>query len=139
MPINYRIEKWREYHRPNPAMLRLILVGEGYNVFQWADRPEMIYATHKHDEDQSHWVVSGALELYIEEVGTFVLSAGDRDYLPANTYHSARVVSEEPVIYLVGEKLAVKKPKKRVAAVKKTKAPAYDSDDIEQFIKALYG
>jgi quercetin dioxygenase-like cupin family protein len=138
MPVNYRIEKWREYHAPNPAMLRYLLVKEGYNVFQWSDRPGMIFARHKHDEDQCHWIVAGSLEIHIEELGSFVLSPGDRDFLPAHTYHSARVISEEPVIYLVGAKISVKPVKKR-ASKKKKKEPEYDSDNIDDFIKSIYG
>lgn len=86
-------------------MLRHILESQGYAVFQWSDRPETVYGSHKHGEDQSHWIVSGKLELTVEAVGTFVLEPGDRDFMPANTYHTARVVSEETVVYLVGEKL----------------------------------
>lgn len=86
-------------------MLRHILVSEGYNVFPWVDQPEMVYGIHMHNEDQSHWVISGSLELTVERVGTFVLEAGDRDFMPARTYHSARVIGEEPVTYLIGEKL----------------------------------
>jgi quercetin dioxygenase-like cupin family protein len=85
-------------------MLRHILVSEGFRVYQWVDEPEAIYADHMHREDQSHWVISGALELTIERVGTFVLEAGDRDFMPAGTYHSARVIGEVPVTYLIGEK-----------------------------------
>lgn len=103
--MSYRIERWMQVYTPNPAMLRHILVSEGYRVFQWGDTPTSVYPLHKHPQDQSHWIVSGALELTIEKVGTFVLEPGDRDFLPANTYHSARVVSEESVIYLVGEKI----------------------------------
>jgi quercetin dioxygenase-like cupin family protein len=103
--MNYRIERWTQLYAPNPAMLRHILVTEGFRVYQWSDLPEAIYVNHKHAEEQSHWIVSGALELSIERIGTFVLEAGDRDFMPANTYHSARVVSEEPVVYLVGEKI----------------------------------
>lgn len=101
----YRIEKWAQIHAPNPAMLRLQMEREGYRVFQWGDRPEAVYALHKHDEDQSHWIVSGSLELSVERVGVFVLEAGDRDFMPAGTWHSARVVGEEPVVYLIGEKV----------------------------------
>jgi quercetin dioxygenase-like cupin family protein len=105
MGNQYRIERWREIYDPNPAMLRLTLVREGYRVYQWTDRAGMIYAVHKHSEDQTHWIVSGALEINVERVGIFTLEAGDRDFLPAEIYHSARVISEEPVIYLVGEKI----------------------------------
>jgi mannose-6-phosphate isomerase-like protein (cupin superfamily) len=102
---DYKIQRWREIYAPNAAMLRIVLEREGYRVYQWADRPEMAYGLHKHHEDQTHWIVSGALELTIEKVGTFTLEAGDRDFLPAETYHTARVVGEESVIYLVGEKI----------------------------------
>lgn len=101
----YRIERWKEVYAPNGAMLRFWMEREGYRVFQWGDRPEMTYALHKHDEDQSHWIISGKLELTIERVGTFTLEAGDRDFMPAGIWHSARVMSEEGVVYLVGEKL----------------------------------
>jgi quercetin dioxygenase-like cupin family protein len=105
MNKNYRIERWRQPFAPNPAMLRRVLESEGYAVFQWCDQPNAAYGLHKHGEDQAHWIVSGKLELTIEAVGTFVLAAGDRDFLPAHTYHTARVVSEEAVVYLIGEKL----------------------------------
>jgi quercetin dioxygenase-like cupin family protein len=101
----YRIERWTQIHAPNPAMLRHILVTEGFRVYQWSDRAEAVYGQHKHDEDQTHWIISGALELTIERVGTFTLEAGDRDFMPAGTYHSARVVGEESVVYLIGEKI----------------------------------
>ncbi|HEX8250656.1 MAG TPA: cupin domain-containing protein [Pyrinomonadaceae bacterium] len=105
MKAHYRIERWRQPFAPNPAMLRRVLESEGYAVFQWCDQPQAIYGLHKHGEEQSHWIVSGKLELMIEAVGTFVLAAGDRDFMPAHTYHTARVISEEAVVYLIGEKL----------------------------------
>jgi quercetin dioxygenase-like cupin family protein len=105
MRKQYRIEKWSEIYPPNAAMLRHILFTEGYKIFQWCDQPERSYAQHSHGEDQSHWIVSGALEVTVENYGTVLLEAGDRDFMPANTYHSARVIGEEPVIYLIGEKI----------------------------------
>jgi quercetin dioxygenase-like cupin family protein len=102
---NYRVERWKESHAPAAATLESQMKCEGYSVFQWSDRPQVTYALHKHERDQSHWIISGVLELTIEKVGTFVLRAGDRDFMPAGTYHSARVVSEEPVVYLIGEKI----------------------------------
>lgn len=103
--MTYRIERWKQPYAPNPAMLRHILVSEGYRVYQWSDTPNSVYPSHKHAEDQSHWIISGKLELTIENAGTFVLESGDRDFMPAETYHSARVVSEESVVYLIGEKI----------------------------------
>jgi quercetin dioxygenase-like cupin family protein len=106
MRTYYRIEQWKQVYAPNPAMLRRVLELEGYRVFQWSDQPEHFHGLHKHGEDQTHWIVSGRLEIMAEGFGTFVLEAGDRDFLPAHTYHTARVVSEEAVIYLIGEKKA---------------------------------
>ncbi|MEO6590054.1 MAG: cupin domain-containing protein [Pyrinomonadaceae bacterium] len=102
---HFRVEKWKEVYAPNAAMLRLILEREGHRVFQWSDQPEMIYGNHKHAEDQSHWIISGALELSVEGCGTYILETGDRDFLPAGTYHTARVLGKEAVIYLIGEKI----------------------------------
>ncbi len=101
----YRVERWKEVYKPNAAMLRKIMVDEGYRVYQWSDDPSAVYPVHKHENEQSHWIISGQLELTIENVGTFVLGPGDRDFMPAGTYHSARVVSSEPVVYLIGEKI----------------------------------
>lgn len=102
----YDIVRWPEPSAPNAAMLRLLMEREGYRVSQWADRPEMVYALHKHEADQSHWVVSGRLEVTVDRVGTFVLEAGDRDFMPAQTWHAARVLGDEPVVYLIGEKIS---------------------------------
>ena len=104
MPVGYRIERWQGRHSPNPAALRQVLTEEGYNVFQWCDRPNTVYGPHKHAEDQTHWVVSGAIELSIVGGQSFTLEAGDRDFMPAETYHAARVIGDEPVLYLIGEK-----------------------------------
>ncbi len=104
MSVPYRVERWNQNAAPNPAMLRHILVSEGYTVFQWGDSPGSIHPMHKHDSDQSHWVVSGSIEFNIERYGTVILEAGDRDFMPAGTYHSAKVLGDDHVIYLVGEK-----------------------------------
>lgn len=102
---DFRVERWNQTLAPNAAMLRLILEREGYRVYQWSDSPGMFYGSHKHGEDQSHWIISGALELTIEGFGTYVLESGDRDFLPAETYHTAQVLGEESVVYLIGEKI----------------------------------
>lgn len=104
---DYRVEKWGEDKAPNEVKLRNILVSEGYSVFRWSDSPNAVYGMHKHNNDQSHWIISGALELTIENAGTFVLEPGDRDFMPAGTFHAARVVSREPVVYLTGEKISM--------------------------------
>jgi len=100
----YKVQKWNRPHPPNSAGLRLELEAEGYTVFHLCDRPEMQYGLHKHSDDQCHWIISGSLEINIDHGGTFVLECGDRDLMPAETYHSARVLGDEPVVYLVGSR-----------------------------------
>ena len=76
---------------------------EGYKVFEWSDAPGTIYVPHAHAEDQSHWVVTGALKLIVEG-REYTLRAGDRDFLPSGTVHAARAEGPAPVIYLIGAK-----------------------------------
>lgn len=104
MAEKYRIDIWKEVYPPNPAMLRIKLEREGFRVTQWTDRPGAFYGLHKHGEDQSHWIISGSLEVTVNN-RAFVLTAGDRDFMPADTYHTARVVGDVPVFYLIGESI----------------------------------
>ncbi|HUF03467.1 MAG TPA: cupin domain-containing protein [Aridibacter sp.] len=103
MRIEHRVWRWEEIFAPNPAHLRYLMEKEGFTVFQWCDHPGACYGNHKHPEDQSHWIISGSLEIQIETLESVILEPGDRDYVPADAYHTARVIGEEPVIYLVGE------------------------------------
>ena len=98
-----QIERWNGVSPPNAARLRQELEREGYSVFQWSDAPGTKYGPHAHGEDQSHWIISGELELRVgHEI--YTLRAGDRDFLPADTIHSAFVPGDGPVTYLIGAK-----------------------------------
>jgi quercetin dioxygenase-like cupin family protein len=88
----------------NEAFCRQTLKDEGYSVIVWTDAPGAHYSRHEHAKDQSHWILRGHLELTVEGHGTFVLGPGDRDIMPAGTVHSARVIGNEPAVYLIGEK-----------------------------------
>jgi quercetin dioxygenase-like cupin family protein len=101
--MGLRIE--RSEGKADAKALRRQLESEGYSVFEWTDAPGTAYGRHSHAEDQSHCVISGRLELTVDDE-TYVLSAGDRDFLPANTVHSAFVPGDESVRYLIGAKYA---------------------------------
>jgi quercetin dioxygenase-like cupin family protein len=101
--MSIQVEKWSEQTPPSAQELKERLVSEGYSVFQWSDAPGTKYGPHAHGEDQSHWILSGELELRVG-YETYRLRAGDRDFLPANTMHSAFVPGNEPVTYLIGAK-----------------------------------
>ena len=101
--MTIRVERWGGAGRPDGLSLRERMESEGYSVFQWSDPPGRTYDEHTHPEDQSHWVLSGAITIGVgrEE---YTLGAGDRDFLAAGTIHTARVEGREPVVYLVGAK-----------------------------------
>ena len=101
--MSFEVEYWKGPGAPDARRLRRLLEFEGYTVYEWSDRHGTTYDAHSHPEDQSHWVISGALTLTVGGE-SYTLRAGDRDYLPAWTEHTARVEGEEPVIYLVGAK-----------------------------------
>jgi quercetin dioxygenase-like cupin family protein len=101
--MSIKVERWSDPNPPNPTESKSRLQAEGYAVFQWSDAPGTKYGPHSHAEDQSHWVLSGQLELRVGHE-TYTLRPGDRDYLPANTIHSAFVPGDEPVTYLIGAK-----------------------------------
>lgn len=98
-----RVDRWQRSEAPQERDLVRRLESEGYSVFRWSDPPGRTYAPHSHGEDQSHWVLDGSLALTVggEE---YVLGPGDRDFLPAGTVHAARVVGDEPVVYLIASK-----------------------------------
>ena len=110
----FSIQRWFQPHLPNPAMLLMLLAREGYSVQQWNERPGMLSGVQKFDGDKSHWVVSGSIEITIAaQVGmtgqvTYTLGVGDRDFIKAGTYFSKRILGDEMVLYLTGEKLAPK-------------------------------
>ena len=101
--MNLDIERWSESEPPDASELRKRMEAEGYSVSEWRDEAGTTYGAHSHAQDQSHWIISGALKFRVgwEE---YTLRAGDRDYLPANTEHSASVSGNEAVIYLIGVK-----------------------------------
>ena len=101
--MSIQVERWSEATPPDPQEIKTHMGNEGYSVFQWSDAPGTKYGPHAHGEDQSHWILSGELELRVG-YETYILGPGDRDFLPANTMHSAVVPGDQPVTYLIGAK-----------------------------------
>lgn len=101
--MSFSIQRWTQSEAPNGNELRGVLVSEGYSVFEWSDAPGTTYEPHAHDDDQSHWIITGALQLTVAGE-TYTLEAGDRDFLPAQTTHAAFVPGNIPVRYLIGSK-----------------------------------
>ncbi|MBD0369393.1 MAG: cupin domain-containing protein [Pyrinomonadaceae bacterium] len=99
--MSLKVVRWGKEEEPGAEELRAALEQEGYHVFEWSDAPGTHYSAHRHAEDQSHWIITGELELRVQGE-TYTLQAGDRDFLPAGTVHSAFVPGTVPVRYLIG-------------------------------------
>lgn len=104
MGKEYSIVKWTQADPPEADTLHKSMISEGYDVFKWSDGPHTVYDMHSHQDDQSHWIISGRFGLTIKGVGKFTLEPGDRDFMPAGTRHSARVNGGKAVYYLIGAK-----------------------------------
>ncbi|HEX8097941.1 MAG TPA: hypothetical protein VF507_07890, partial [Pyrinomonadaceae bacterium] len=63
--MSIRVERWSENVEPDARELRRRLEADGYSVMEWSDAAGTRYEPHAHAEDQSHVVVSGALELRV--------------------------------------------------------------------------
>lgn len=109
----YRVEKWKEVYAPNRAALRAMLAAERFEISQLFAKPNAVCGWNKHPFERSHWIISGALRITIEKVGAFVLQAGDRDFIPAETHYAIEAVGDEPVLYFVGIKIEAEEKKKR--------------------------
>ena len=104
MADEYSVVRWSSKGQPESRHLLEILISEGYDPFEWSDNAGTIYEMHFHLEEQSHWIISGSLELTIDTGDKFILGAGDRDFMPAGIQHSARVVGDNAVRYLIGSR-----------------------------------
>ena len=100
----YSVVRWPAGDLPDPGRLRQAMIDERYDVIEWSDNPGTVYEMHFHLEDQSHWIISGSLELTIDTGDKFILEPGDRDFMPAGTRHSARVIGNSAVRYLIGSR-----------------------------------
>ena len=69
--MDFRIERWKNNYAPNPAMLRFLMEREGFAVIQCGGRNEAVFIKCKDAENQSRWVVSGSLEVTVDNIGTY--------------------------------------------------------------------
>lgn len=101
--MSIRVERWTKASAPDPTELRKQMETEGYTVSEHNEAPGTVHEPHDHSTDQSLWIISGSAQLRVGDE-QYTLNAGDRDYLPAHTEHSAIVLGEEMVVYLNGVK-----------------------------------
>jgi hypothetical protein len=63
--LSLNVERWDGSELPEAHVLRKRMEAEGYSVFESRDAAGTSYGPHSHAEDQSHWIVSGALTLRV--------------------------------------------------------------------------
>jgi quercetin dioxygenase-like cupin family protein len=71
----------------------------GWWPVAWRDAPGDVYEAHKHDADQTLYLVEGSLELQVAG-NTIRLEPGDKLELPAFTVHTAK--APEGATYIIG-------------------------------------
>ena len=92
--------RWSDQHSDADA-LKQQLTSEGFDAYQWTGRPGGAYLDYIHTQDEVVCVLSGTAAVKVaDEHGT--VEPGDRMDVPANTYHSITVTSEEPFVVLTG-------------------------------------
>ena len=101
--MSFEVKRWQDTQPPDVVRLRRRLESEGFTVSEYTDAPGNVYDSHSHEDDQTHWIISGEAEFEVDGQ-KYHLGPGDRDFLPANTEHAAVVLGNEPVRYLVGVK-----------------------------------
>jgi len=82
--------------------LRARLAADGFDAWSWTDQPGATYAPHRHENDESLWVITGEIAFVIDG-NRYRLAPGDRLQLPAGTVHAAEA-GPEGATYLVGER-----------------------------------
>ncbi|MDO8520055.1 MAG: cupin domain-containing protein [Deltaproteobacteria bacterium] len=97
------IVSWEHQYLPEETRLREQLSNEGYSVFLWADSAGTSYPPHRHEVDESIWVLNGEISFGIGGK-EYALKSGDRLILPAGTEHTASIPGSEKCFYLVGQK-----------------------------------
>ncbi|MCL4487537.1 MAG: cupin domain-containing protein [Chloroflexi bacterium] len=100
-----RLTRWNKETPPSLEALRGALTGEGLTVSEWSDPAGTVYPVHTHEYPEVRVILRGQLRVGLPETGEeFLLNAGDRLDLPANTPHWADVSGHGAVVYLSASK-----------------------------------
>ncbi len=92
--------RWLE-ENDDVDVLKAQLQSEGFDAYQWSGRPGGAYLDYIHTQDEVVCVLSGTAEAKVADAeGT--VEKGDRIDVPANTYHSLTVTSDEPLVIMTG-------------------------------------
>jgi quercetin dioxygenase-like cupin family protein len=100
--VRLEVLRWRGPGAPAADDLHARLAADGFAPFVWTDPPGAHYEPHRHDHDESLWVIDGEITFGVEG-RRYPLRAGDRLMLPAGTVHTADA-GPAGATYLIGER-----------------------------------
>jgi len=94
--------RWSAAKPPKLEEARRRLEAEGFEVVVWSDAPGRTYTPHRHERDESLWMIAGSMTFTIDGED-YRLDAGDRLSLPRGVVHSA-TAHDAGARYLIGER-----------------------------------
>jgi quercetin dioxygenase-like cupin family protein len=87
---------------PGESALRAQLEHEGFEVHTWRDPADRIYDEHRHECDESLWLLQGSMVFRVKG-RHYALGPGDRLQLPAHVVHGA-IAGPDGATYLIGQR-----------------------------------
>lgn len=98
------IQRWQAQQLPNKAQIMMLLQSEGLDTFEERFLPNVKINEHRHPFGEVRIVVSGELMFNIGG-SQFLLRAGDRVEIPANTRHSHTSQGDEPCVCICAQRI----------------------------------
>lgn len=98
------ITRWQAPVSPTAAQIKMMLETEGLEAFTELYSPTEKISEHRHPYTEVRYVVSGELMFNIAG-NQFLLRAGDRVEVPANTKHSHFAGNNDPCSCVCAQKL----------------------------------
>lgn len=97
------ITRWQAPIIPSKSQIRTILESEGLEPFEETYAPQTRVNDHRHPFAEIRFIASGEI-LFNISGNQFVLRAGDRVEIPANTKHSHLSQGTEPCICICAQR-----------------------------------
>lgn len=95
------VNRWEAPITPNKTQIYRQYLSEGLDVFEEVYQPQQIVSEHRHPFCEVRTILEGEM-LFNIAGNQFLLRAGDRVEIPANTKHTHTAQGQSPCICLVG-------------------------------------
>jgi quercetin dioxygenase-like cupin family protein len=95
------VQRWEAPVTPSQKQVERFYATEGLEYFEEAYPPQQSVLEHRHPFCEVRTILSGEMQFNVAG-NRFVLRAGDRVEIPANTRHQHTVQGESPCVCLVG-------------------------------------